>query len=55
MKEQLKQIGKIVLGGVCLIVGVVVIVDVWYMWAVALGGTLIGFSYVWLWVNCRGK
>jgi len=53
LKDRLKRLGKIVLGGVCLIVGVVVIVDVWYMWAIALGGALIGFSYVWLWVNCR--
>lgn len=45
----MKQTAKIVLGGVCLIVGVIVIVDWWSYWAYGVGGVLIGFSYGWLW------
>ena len=45
----MKQVAKIVVGGVCLIVGVIVIVDVWHYWALPVGGALLGFSYAWLW------
>lgn len=46
------KVAKMVLGGVCLIVGVVVLVDWWSYWAYGVGGVLIGFSYVWLWLHC---
>jgi len=48
-----KEVAKAILGAACMTTGVIVVVDVWHYWGLVVGGTLVAFSYVWLWYRGR--